>query len=102
MLNLTEIYIYAVQLFMYKYHHSLLPNIFVNFFTFNRDVHNHLTRRRDMLHTPLKISSPIIRIKGVTVDNYFSSKIDNQCTFTTYKKRVKTYMQFHDVMFLVE
>ena len=32
LLRLKSIYVYSVQLFMYKYHHGTLPHIFFNIF----------------------------------------------------------------------
>ena len=102
LLTISEIYIYAVHLFMFKYNHFSLPDMFSIFFTLNSDVHNYFTRQHDMLHTPFKCSLQLIRVKGVIINNYFSIYIDKNCTFTTYKKRLKAHMQHNDVEHLVQ
>ena len=98
--TLSEIYIYSVELFMFKYQHLLLPNVFSSFFTLNKDVHAHYTRQHNLFHTPLSSSTNLIRIKGVTINNYLRRYVDNGCTLGTYKSRLKLYMQMNDVTFL--
>ena len=45
LLRLNEIYIYFVQLFMFKYYHSTLPREFSSFFfSLNAEIHNYPTR----------------------------------------------------------
>ena len=43
LMKLEEIKKYNICLFMYKFHHKMLPNIFSYFFEYNRDVHAHNT-----------------------------------------------------------
>ena len=49
-MKLNELYVYAVQLMLYKYHHSELPEIFDDFFIRNNAVHSHNTRQQYGLH----------------------------------------------------
>ena len=49
LLSLHEIYVYAVQLFMFKVHHNKLPAIFSSFFVKNRDVHDYPTSYKSNL-----------------------------------------------------
>ena len=39
LLNIKEIYIYCVQLFMCKYHHSILPSFFSDFYVRTNSIH---------------------------------------------------------------
>ena len=51
-MKVTEIYIYSVQLFCYKYRNKLLPDTFSDFFMYNHEVHSHNTRQQDNFHIP--------------------------------------------------
>ena len=44
MFNFDELFIYSLGIFMFKFHSSLLPKIFITFFTYNRNIHSHYTR----------------------------------------------------------
>ena len=59
LLNSKEIYIYCVQLFMYKYHHSILPSIFPDFYVRNNSIHKLHTRQQNLLHVPLIFTKPL-------------------------------------------
>ena len=100
LLTLSELYIYSVEKFMYKYHQSKLPNIFTNFFTYNRDIHTYHTRQHDLLHVPSSFSK--IRDIAVSVSNYFASHIERNCSLNTYKDRVKRHIQTNSVAFLLK
>ena len=43
-LNLRKLYIYSVQIFLYKYRQQKLPGVFCNFFTVASTIHEHQTR----------------------------------------------------------
>ena len=73
-LTVEQIYIYSVQIFSYKFHNDLLPDIFRGFFKYNHCIHTHHTRQLKLLHVPLARSvqrSRTIRIAGVKTNNYF-------------------------------
>lgn len=94
-LKLSKLYVYSVQLFMYKYHHSSLPGMFDNFYTMNNDIHYHNTRQQNALHVPTAhstLGSKVVRYTGVKIYNYFTKIIDYNCTIITYKKKLKLYM----------
>ena len=104
LMNIAEIYIYSIQLFMYKHSQSLLPGIFNDFYTFNYTVHNYNTRQRQDLHVPIArtdMRTRTIRFKGVLTMNYFASIIDKNCSIYTYKKKLKQYILSTDVTMLV-
>ena len=74
LLSLHEIYVYAIQLFMYKVHHEKVPAIFSTFFVKNREIHNYATSSRNKFHVPLAKSyytAKLVRITGVTTFNHF-------------------------------
>ena len=61
----------------------------------NSIVHNHETRLKNQLHPPLIVTMPFartVRVPGVYSYNYFSTKIDMNVSYNTYKKRVKKHL----------
>ena len=50
--NVKQINMYVICLFMYRFHHYLLPEVFDHYFTLNRNVHAYDTRQRQLLHVP--------------------------------------------------
>ena len=50
LLKLTDIGQMQTLIFMYKYHHGVLPTTFVNYFCKVADVHSYLTRQSSSLH----------------------------------------------------
>ena len=76
LLNIKEIYIYCVQILMYKYHHELLPSVFSDFYVQNNSVHEYHTRQENMLHVPLIRRAPLSkssRVTGVSFYNHSKS-----------------------------
>ena len=105
LLNISKSYIYWVQLFMYKYKHKLVPNIFSNFFKFNHEVHSYPTRQRNLLHvTSDKLISvrKTLRTSGVAMYNHFVSRLGIDCSFVSYKKHLKEFLIGNDVSTLLE
>ena len=102
--TIAELYIYSIQLFCYKYHHNLLPNIFCELFTYHHNIHDHRTRQHELFHVPKSrsvLSSRMIRVQGVRIDHCFSRHVNRNCTFPTYKRRLKTHIQENDILFLL-
>ena len=91
-LKLSQIYIYSVQQFVFKYHHGLLPNIFNEFYSTNSSFHLHNTRSRNMFRLPMRSSSIRIRAMGVRTYNYFYTRLTMDCSFLSYKAALKKYL----------
>ena len=106
-LNMSKIYIYCAQLFMFKNHHKDVPSIFHDFYRPNREIHSIGTRQSNLMHVDVrgpKTEQPrrTIRIKGVQIYNYFSSRLDLDCTFVTYKKHLKYFLLNNDISCLLD
>ena len=104
-LNLPKLYVYCAQLFMFKFHHCLVPEIFQNFFQQNSSLHSYSTRQANHLHsfsanTLQKRKS--LRTIGVNIYNYFIDKLDMNCLFMTYKYHLKKFLVDNEVRFLIE
>ena len=104
LLNIKEIYIYCVQLLRYKYHHSILPSIFSDFYVRNNSIHEHHTRQQNPLHVPLIFTKPLsktIRVSGVTLYNHFSNSLCLKVSYVTYKGILKRHIIDNDIINLV-
>lgn len=104
LLRLKEIYIYFIQLFMFKYHYNILPSVFNDFFECNNLIHEHLTRQSNLLHVPLSHSNLVsrtARIVGVRCYNYFSKILTWDVSYISYKKELKKHLLENDVMILM-
>ena len=95
LLNVHQIYVYCVQLFMFKYKRSLLPSLFDELFLTNSSVHSHNTRQHDLLHVPIIRTEPFsrtVRMLGVYSYNYFSTRIEMGVSYETYKRHLKRHV----------
>ena len=104
MMKLSQLYMYSVQQFMYKYHHSLLPDIFQDFFTANENIHGYDTRQRHQYHTVRVLSnltSRKIRYTGVKLHNYFRETLDYNCTLNCYKRRLRCHIMAENLVNLL-
>ena len=97
---MSKLYVYCVQLFLFKYHHKKVPETLDEFYTLNRDVHTYFTRQSALLHTTGATTSQkckTIRVAGVNIYNYFYQILDMDCSFITYKKNLKYHLLDNDV-----
>ena len=104
LLKLNEIYVYSIQLFMFKFHHYKLPLMFYAFFTRNTDIHDYPTRQEQHLHVPLTrthLTSSCVRNMGVKVYNHFYDILDLNCSYYTYKKNLKQYLIENEITSLL-
>ena len=96
-------YVYSLQLILYKFHHGTLPCIFADFFTTNSLVHNYSTRQADLLHVPLvKYKPALISVKknGVKSYNHFYNKIELNRSLASYKYHLKQHILKNGVAFM--
>lgn len=103
LLNINEIYVYSLQIVLYRYHHALLPDIFRGFFVSNDSIHNHNTRQSHLLHVPIlktKQAYSTIRKTGVISYNHYSTLIDLNVSIATYKYHLKRHIMDNGVLFM--
>ena len=101
MMNLSQIYIYSVQLFMFKYYHLSLPDIFSQFFTPNEEIHRYDTRQRKEYHAvrvQSSLTNRLIRYTGVKLHNYFHTILDYNCSIHCYKKHLRSHILSDNMM----
>ena len=91
-LKLTEINLYLISRFMFRYYKGEIPYIFRNFFVLNSDVHTYFTRQRDHYHPPPvknELGKCDIRYRGVVVWNVILDQKINPCTSEACTKYYK-------------
>ena len=100
-LTFRQLYVYSIQMFMYKYNSGLLPTIFGNMFKLNQDVHSYNTRQSTQIHismATLEIRLRSVRIKGAIIWNYFNTRLNfTSYSIINYKCILKQFILHNDV-----
>ena len=102
-LKIREIYVYSLQIMLYKFHHNLLPIVFKKFFTTNSDIHDYNTRQANLMHVPLlKTKQALISIRksGVHLYNHYYGVVGLNCSIITYKFHLKRHILLNGVSFM--
>ena len=69
-LNLYKLNEYLTSSFMFRYFHlHNLPEIFTNYFMFNKDIHNYNTRNASLLHKKYITEQIIINTHSLTKES---------------------------------
>ena len=100
LLKLGQLYVYSIQLIMFKFAKNALPNIFDAFFQRNTSVHYHNTRQQLLYRLPLLRTSPAcktVRLRGVHTFNYFSRSLSYDCVYVTYKFNLKNHILTNNI-----
>ena len=100
-LTLRKLYVYSIQIFMFKFHHKLLPRIYLDYFVTNYDVHDYNTRQRGCLHATHNRSHSI-RYVGVKISNHFMSLLEMNMYYLLYKKNLRYLVLTSDVSHLLD
>ena len=103
MFSLYDIYVYSVQVFIYKFNHKLLPEVFHDFYIANDTIHSHNTRQVNHFHVPIyktRLGTNTIRSTGVSIGNSLYNVVNQECTLDTYKLRLKHYIKSTNISFL--
>ena len=95
LLTFSDLYEYSIVKLMFKVKKGLTPNCLNDLFIENNQLHHYLTRQRNALHVPIcrtDLMTRTFRHKGVQLWNTFIDKLDNNCSFALYKRRLKHYL----------
>ena len=96
-LNFERLYIYSVHIFLYKYHHNMLPNIFDNFFVNVSDIHGHFTRQTSHFRAPYARShqrTSALKSAGARIYNKFVKNLNYDCSLPCFKQNCKKLLVF--------
>ena len=94
-LTLYDLYKYQLGIFLYKFHHSLLPSAFDDFYSYNTSYHTYETRSKEFLHHPYSrtsLNASQIRSTGVYFWNSLSPGIKSSPSLTVFKRRLKEFL----------
>jgi hypothetical protein len=92
-LRLPEIYTYNVTIFMFKYHHKMMPPTLDNLFTKNQQIHQYNTRGASRLRPPkirTSLADRFITATGVRIWNKLPTTIEATLKIGTFKQKVIT------------
>ena len=95
LMDVSQIRDYQVAIFSYKYLNQLLTPAFENLFTFNRDRHDHNTRKADNLTHEFRSTtraSFVIRHYGPHVWNILPECVKNAPSLPAFKSRAKKFL----------
>ena len=93
--NLSQLRIYCIDLFMFKYYHNMLPKIFDNFFIKNSSVHAFNTRQSNLFHVPIfksNLSKSFIRYFGVLCWNNVIRNVKVDSKVSPFKKALRSFI----------
>ena len=94
-LKCEDVYQLFTGIFVYKQQQKLLPNIFSNYFTQNRNIHRIRTRNCESLFLPrykLKSTQKCMKYSGVKIWNSIPQEIRNQPKLHQFKSKFKSHM----------
>ena len=99
-LNIYNIYLYSVAMFMFKFNSGSLPIIFANMVKRNLDFHRYNTRNKsNFLISKYKLSlcQQSMKFTGVKVWNYITDKVDLECNIFRFKMKLKYFLLDNDL-----
>ena len=91
-LNLRRLYVYFVQIFLFKYKRQELPELCRDFFTVVSTIHQHDTRQISQYRAPLAICfrrSSALKCSGSKIYNNLISVTNYTCAFSTFKYEMR-------------
>ena len=94
-LNVSDINVYIIGIFMYECLYGHIPDIFRNYFQRNVDVHGHNLRNANDLYVPygrLDIRKFSIKIAGANLCNSLPSLVKNSQSIHIFKKNMRHYL----------
>ena len=93
LLNVNQLYIYEICLFMYKYCNKCLPDLFNNMFNVMHNVHKYQTRNKFKLVIPYcrtDLRKRTIIYNGAFYYNNLIMDICSLSSIATFKKTVRS------------
>ena len=94
-LNIFDLYNYQLGIFLYCFHHNLLPKVFKTFFALNADFHSYDTRAKNQLHLPVsrtRIKQSQVRFAGVKLWNSLPFNIINSLSLESFKRKLRNHL----------
>ena len=95
-LPFKKVYQYCIAKLMFKFAKQIVPSAMRDMFSTNENTHSYNTRHRGNLRVPhgrTLLVHRTFRYMGVHIWNEISLSVDHQCSMSTYKHKVKKYLQ---------
>jgi len=89
-------------MFMFNVKRGYYPTYICNMFEYNTIYYHYCTRQQQKFHIPLcreNFSKNSIRYKGVLIWNYFVDILEHNCSYHTFKKRIKNHLLYNEITF---
>ena len=100
-LTFRQLYVYSIQMFMYKYNNGLLQFFLIIMLKLNHDVHSYNTGQSTQIHisiATLEIRLRSVIIKGAIISNYFNTRLKfTSYSIMNYKCILKQFILNNDV-----
>ena len=94
-LRLPDIYIHTVTVFMFKYHHHMLPDSLTTLFIKNNTIHHHNTRISAHLRAPrtrTALAEKFITNSGVKIWNSLKEILNTSKKISTFKHKLTSHL----------
>ena len=95
-LNIYEINIYLIALFMYSYFSNHLPIYFENYFKLNENIHRHATRSPSNIFIDYRRTDYgkfSLKFRGAQIWNNLLIDLKKLKTYNSFKKSAIIYLQ---------
>jgi len=96
LLNIYQLNTYFTTLFMYSYFNNNLPNYFTNYFTLNREMHNHNTRSASNIYIDyrrINYGKLSLKIRGAHIWNELPKELRVLQSYNSFKTLTRDYIQ---------
>ena len=103
-LEFKKLVIQRISLTMYKHLNGSLPSPVSDLFIKNREIHNHHTRQRELLHTSIANKEATYRcfsFHGINIWNYMLGSVPTDVSYPCFKKITKIHLQKHNIKFRI-
>ena len=95
-LNIYELNIYLIAIFMYSFFNDKLPSYFRNYFILNEKFHSHNTRSASNIFIDFKRTNYgkfSLKFRGAQMWNELPKDLKDSKSYTQFKRLMKIYLQ---------
>ena len=100
-LNIYELNLYLIALFMYSYFNNNLPEYFINYFRLNENIHSHDTRSASNIFIEYRRTNYgkfSLKYRGAQIWNNLPNTLKLSKTYRSFKKSAKVYVRNQTIL----
>ena len=100
-LNIYELNLYLIALFMYSYFNNNLPEYFINYFRLNENIHSHDTRSASNIFIEYRRTNYgkfSLKYRGAQIWNNLPNTLKISKTYRSFKKSAKVYVRNQTIL----